>query len=59
VDARGERCRNFGIGCGAEAGIDGSEEGLFSGEGGAARFARREMLLQRERERFTACYSLL
>jgi len=50
VDAWNESCRGFGIGCGAEAGIDGGEEGLFVGEGRAAGVARSEVPLQSGRE---------
>ena len=52
VDARDESRGDFGIGCDAEAGIDGGEEGLFFGESGAAGVARSEVLLQGGRELF-------
>jgi len=46
ADARQERSRNFGIGCGVQAFIHRRKEGLFLREGGAARDAGGEVRAQ-------------
>ena len=53
ADARDECCRNFGVGCGAEAGIDCSEERLLCGKCSAAGHAGSKMFALRRRD-FTA-----
>jgi len=46
ADARQERSRNFGVGCGAQAFIHRRKERLFLGEGSTARSAGGEVRAQ-------------
>jgi len=43
ADARDQRGRDFGVGCGSEPGIDCSEERLLFGKGDPAGFAGAKM----------------